>query len=117
MGMVPMLPAAPATLALSRISLVPGAHVAADPGDPALMLVAAVTGPITLRYDAPMMVARAGSFQPEPIAAGVSFALAAGDSAVVPPMARGQIDNAGSAAAEMMIARVEPKAEGIVAGE
>ena len=100
----------PAGLVVVRIGMEPGAVLPSDPADPTVGLIILEAGQLTVRLDAPITVTRAGTFAPalataeaggefvppeEAAAAGEAVTLRAGDVALFPPNAGGEIRNDG----------------------
>ncbi len=109
-GTAEELPAAPADLLLFRVTLDPGASIPAEEGDPAVVLLYVESGSLTIQIEAPLQVTRAATIEafatpgaveegadlgPEEVAAGTEVTLEAGDSAVLPPNAPGELRNDG----------------------
>ena len=111
-------------LGVARVSLEPGAGFPLEPGDPAYALVIMERGRLTVRLDAPLMVTRVESlsvdmaeetgdtFVPatETVAAGQEVTLRAGDTALFPPEAGGEVRNAGRRPAVALAIFVGPGA-------
>jgi quercetin dioxygenase-like cupin family protein len=105
-------------LFLARFGLEPGAALPLEPGDPAYALAAVESGALTIRVDGPLTVTRAeemagvmaeeGVPATETIAAGQEVTLSAGDSALFPPNAGGEIRNDGQEPVSGTVALVGP---------
>ena len=122
-GTAEELPAAPADLVLARFTIDPGAGFPLEAEDPSVALAYVESGALTARVDAPIRVTRAATIaafatpgaveegavpEPEEVAAGTEFTLEAGDSAVFPPNAPGEIRNDGSEPVVGLVALVGP---------
>ena len=119
-GTAEELPAAPAGLALFRVTLDPGAALPIEADDPSVGLVYVGAGALVLRIEAPVRVLRGAAVaaamatpeggEPafEEVAAGTEFTLEAGDSALIPANVAGEVRNDGDAPAVGLGAIVEP---------
>ena len=110
-------------LTISRISFEPGAGFPIEEGDPSYALGFVESGELTIVQDGPLVVTRAGalgeavaageeggSFAPatEEIAAGQEVTLGAGDAALFPPNASGEVRNDGDEPAVVLVVFVGP---------
>ena len=115
-GTVEELPVPPAELGLFRFGLEPGVRFPLDPG-PEVTLAYVEAGVLTVTMEGPMTVLRAAGpgtpfpMQAETFAAGETFELAVGDSAIFPAGVAGEVRNEGNEAATVLTAEVLP-AEG-----
>lgn len=124
LGHVDTLPAAPADLLLIRFTVAPGASVPIDPNDPSLTLAYIESGTLTMRFDGPLTVTRAGAMNAmatpgtmampatEQIPAGTTATLQAGDAVVGPPNVGGTLSNAGSEPVVVLNAIISPSQMG-----
>jgi hypothetical protein len=100
-GSIEILAPGTASLALGSIVVAPGAVVPFDPTIPSAVLLHTVSGALTFRVEAPMMVARRGEpgkpvpSELEAVAANTEFTLRQGDSALFPPATGGEMRNDG----------------------
>jgi hypothetical protein len=112
-------------LSLDRITFEPEAGFTIDAGDPQYALVVVERGEFTIRLEGPLQVTRGsaletameemltgGEFAPATaeIAAGQEVTLRAGDAALFPPNAGGEVGNTGQDAAVVLVAFVGPPA-------
>jgi quercetin dioxygenase-like cupin family protein len=99
-AVVEELPAAPADIALVRLTFDPGVSEPIEAGDPSIALVSVESGSLTFGIAAAIRVTRvavAGTpVAAEVQAAGVEFTLGPGDSALIPPLAPGVVRNDGT---------------------
>jgi len=117
----------PADLVLVRIGLEPGAVLPVDPENPSLAMVLIESGELTVTFDGPVTITRAGSFAPvlapaeaggafvapgETTEAGETVTLQAGDVVVFPPNIGGEIRNEGEELAVGLAFIVEPPSSG-----
>lgn len=87
-----------------------------DPNDPSLALAYLESGTLTIRLAAPIAITRAAMLatpsemapRPEPVAAGATATLNAGDSVVGPPKVGGELRNTGTTPAVLLLAIVGP---------
>ena len=122
-GTAEELPETPADVVLARFTLDPGTGFPIEADDPSVALVYVEAGALTARVEAPVRVTRAATIaafatpgaveegavpEPEEVAAGTEFALAAGDSAFFPLNAPGEIRNDGPERVVGLVAVVEP---------
>lgn len=122
-GVSEELPAAPADLALARLTIEPGAGFPLDENDPSVALVSVESGALTVRAEDPIRVLRAATLaafatpgaveegavsEAEEVAAGTEVALEAGDSVVFPPNLEGEVRNDGQERALLLAAIVAP---------
>ena len=79
-------------------------------GDPAISLAYVEAGTLTFQLDVPVNIIRGDlpDSAGEQIAADTEFAVTAGDSFVLPPMAGGELRNEGPDEASMQIASIVP---------
>jgi len=106
-----VVPPSPAVLNVIRISLEPDVALPSDPSDPSLAMVLIESGELTIDFDAPFSVTRAGAFASvqataeargefdlpeETIPAGQTVTLGVGDVAYFPPNSGGEIRNDGN---------------------
>ena len=122
-GTAEELPPAPADFVLARIGFDPGAGFPIEADDPSVGLAYVESGTLTVRVEAPVRVTRAATIAafatpgaveegavpaPEEVAAGTEFTLEAGDSAVFPPNAPGEVRNDGTERAVALVALIVP---------
>ena len=111
----------PGDLFMARFTIEPGAGFPIDPGDPTYALAFIERGQLTVRVDGPLTVTRAEAmgeaeaeegFTPatETIPAGQDVTIGAGDSALFPPNAGGEVRNDGQEPVVVIAALVGPPA-------
>ena len=117
----------PADLVLVRLSLEPGAVLPSDPNDPTVAMVLIEAGELTVEFDMPFTITRAGTFVPalataeaggefvapeETVAAGEVVTLQVGDVAVFPANIGGETRNDGEERLVGLAFLVGPPGEG-----
>ena len=116
-GTAAELPPAPAELFLFRIGLEPGASFPLEP-ETSVALAYVEAGELTANLEIPMTVLRAAGpgtpfpEQTEAFAAGEEFTMGAGDSAIFPQEAAGELRNDGDEPVSLLVADVGPAADG-----
>jgi mannose-6-phosphate isomerase-like protein (cupin superfamily) len=120
-GLAEALPAAPAIILMERVTIAPGADIPASPDDPTFSFFRIESGTLTMTTDTPLRVTRAAALAEalatpgtmpaaEEIAADAEFALAAGDSVVIPPGVGGGLRNTGAEPVVVLVAQLFPAA-------
>jgi hypothetical protein len=100
-GLLPFSPPQPAALALQRVRIAPGGHVATPGGDPRVVLVYVESGTLTVTNTLAATVMRGaapatpGADAQEAIPAETEFTLRAGDSFFSPAGSGGELRNDG----------------------
>jgi quercetin dioxygenase-like cupin family protein len=107
----PLLPSG-ASIELVRFTFAPGAVVVLPEASPSLALVYVESGVLSVRIEAPAMLARVAAGgspgEPEPISAGTAFTADQGDSFVGPPHVAVEARNDGSEPLVLLMAVLEP---------
>jgi len=113
-GETDVLPSAPASIFLARVTLAPGASFPVEADDPSLAIVVIEAGAITFNIEAPVTVLHSvGNEEPtaEDFEAGQDFTMEVGDSALFPASTAGEVRNDGTEDAVALAALIEPNGE------
>lgn len=118
-GLASELPAAPAIMLMSRVTIAPGAEIPSSPDDPGLSFMLVESGELTVQTTKALTLIRGAALAEamatpgtmpatEEIAADAEFILAAGDAAAFPPGAGGSLKNAGTTPVVLLVTQMFP---------